>query len=705
MSRPDDHRAVLERAHRLHQAGDWRAALEACAPLTGAARPDADALLLAGIIRLEQGETDQGLGLMRAASKARPADPTIALNLGVAYRRLGRGEDAVAVLKEALGRAPRDLGLIINLAQAQLLSRDFAGAERLITKGLKFYPNHGALLLLYVRLMRDQGLLKEAEMLALNCRTAFPGAPDFEVELAELDLLNGRAKEALARVRPILMRDAGFVPALVAAASAHAKLKNYEELIGCRDRIPLSDPMRVMVDELCVTGELAGCEWQAMNRRLTEPAGLGQITLERAPFIIAHLTDDPVAVLTAANCLLTGEPSRPPRRPGAGKASAEAKARSGAKLRVGYLSSDFNIHPVGFLLTDLIDRHDRTGFEIIGLSLGLDDKSHLRRHYEQSFDRFVDLAGKTLDQAITEIKALELDILVDLNGHTAGRSGGISTAYAAPIQVTWLGYPGTFGGAVFDYTIADPYTVPDPDLPQFSEKVARLPDTYQCNVPRVASGREVTRADCGLPEDAFVFCSFNDPRKITRPMVALWCRILRDVPDSVFWLNVTNRLAEVNIRRAAAEEGVAADRFIFAPALPFADHFQRLTLGDLFLDTFPYSGHTTCSDALAMGLPVLALPGRGMGSRVAASLVTLHGFPELVAADAEDYVAKAKAYAADRAGSAELKRRIKAAVPTSKLYDSNRFARHMEQAFITMVEIHRSGEPPRSFDVAPLPAA
>jgi len=700
LSRPDDQRAVLERAHKFHQAGDWRAALDACAPLTTAGRANADGLLLSGIIWLEQGETDKGLGLVRAASKARPADPTIALNLGVAYRRLGRDGDAVQVLREALGRAPRDLGLIVNLAQAQLASKDFTGADRVIAKALRLFPDHGALLLLNVRLLREQGLLKEAELLALRCRSAFPQAPDFEVELAHLDVLKGGCEAALARIAPILARDPGFVPALVAAAQAHEKLKNYEALFACRDALPIGEPMRLLVDDLCAGAELVGCEWEAINRRLTAAGNPGaQVTLARAPFSITHLVDDPAAVLAAANLMLVGAPPRPSRRPGT------AKASPGGKIRVGYLSSDFNQHPVGFLLTDLIDLHDRSRFEIIGLSIGIDDKSPVRRHHERAFDRFIDLIGKTLDQAVALIKALELDILVDLNGHTAGRARGISGAYAAPVQVTWLGYPGTFGGPIFDYAIADPYTVPEPDLPQFSEKVVRLPDTYQCNSPRRPSGRAVTRTDCGLPEAPFVFCSFNDPRKITRPIIALWCRILREVPDSVFWLHTNNALAEKNIRKAVAEEGIAAERIVFAPQLPLADHFQRLTLGDLFLDTFPYSGHTTCSDALAMGLPVLALPGRGMGSRVAASLVTLHGFPELVAADAEDYVAKAKAYAADRAGTAELKRRIKAAVPTSKLYDSNRFARHMEQAFTTMVAIHRSGEPPRSFDVAPLPTS
>lgn len=691
---------MLERAHELHQAGDWHAALDACAPLTAAGRVDVDALLLSGIIWLEQGETDKGLGLVRAASKARPADPTITLNLGVAYRRLGRHGEAVQVLKEALGRAPRDLGLIVNLAQAQLASKDFNGADRVIARALRLFPDHGALLLLNIRLLREQGLLKEAELLALRCRAAFPQAPDFEVELAFLDVLSGLAEVALARVKPILAREPGFVPALVAAAQANEKLKNYEELLACRDALPVGEPMRLLVDDLCVGAELVGCEWQAINGRLAATGKPGsQLTLERSPFTITHLVDDPAAVLTAANCMLEGAPSRPRQRP------RTAKVRSDARIRVGYLSSDFNQHPVGFLLTDLISLHDRSAFEVIGLSIGVDDKSPVRRHYERTFDSFVDLVGKTLEQAVALVKALELDILVDLNGHTVGRARGISGAYAAGVQVTWLGYPGTFGGPIFDYTIADPYTVPELDLPQFSEKIVRLPDTYQCNVPRRPSGRVMTRADCGLPENAFVFCSFNDPRKITRPMVALWCRILKDVPDGVFWVHANNRLAEKNIRRAAAEEGIAAERIIIAPVLPLADHFQRLGLADLFLDTFPYSGHTTCSDALAMGLPVLTLPGRGMGSRVAASLVTLHGFPELVAADAEDYVAKAKAYAADRAGSADLKRRIKAAVPTSKLYDSSRFARHMEQAFRTMVDIHRSGEPPRSFDVAPLPAA
>ncbi len=690
MSRPSDDNALLDKAFALHQSGDWQAALGACRAVLAQRKPPVDALILAGILELQHGSLDQGLADLQTAWKRSPGHPDVALNLGVAYGRLRRHADAVPVLREALTHDPRNLGLVVNLARAEMQVGDLAGVEKTLMTGFQAYPNHPALLLLSIQVLNGRGLFEDAERLALTCQTNFPDIPDFTVELAAVDAETGKSKRARELLAPILAKDPDFVPAIAAAAHAAYNLKDYAEFLRLHGQIPRHDPLYQKFDRVTVAVELVGCEWRRMWDQFNRDKARRGTLYD--PFVMTHLVDDPALVLAAANWTTRKFPPRP--------RLAQRRAVAGRdRLRIGYLSSDFRRHPVGFLMTELVARHDRARFEVFGLSFGEDDGSPQRRFYETGFDRFLDLAKADRDKAIAAVRALDLDILIDLNGHTSGRSGDIIAAYLAPIQVTWLGYPGTFGSGVFDYTIADLFTVPNVHLPQFSEKVVRLPETYQVNAPRVPSDRAMTRAEFGLPEDATVFCSFNDPRKIEREMVRTWSEILAKVPGSVMWLYVGNDLGEANIAKAFAEDGIAAERVIFAKSMSFGDHFRRLELPDLFLDTYPYSGHTTCSDALAMGLPVLTLPGKGMGSRVAASLATLHGFPELVAADRADYVARAVALGLDRPALKDLCQRISAAVPTSKLFDGARFTRHMEKAFETMVAISRAGQPPRAFDV------
>lgn len=685
----------IETARRLAGKGDWAGVLTTVAPLLAQRKPDVEALLLAGLAEIEAGDAAVGLRHLEAAHARSPAHAGVALNLGIVYRRLARPRDAVAVMREAAMKGARDLALLINLVQAQLQTGDLGSAERMLQRALDHAPREGALLLLKVKLLRMKGRFSEAEVLARHCVADFPGAPDFEVELGALEVARDECAAAASRLDGVLKRHPDFVPAQLTALLAHFRLRNFERVFALRAGLPDSDPQVAEIDGSLLSAEMTACEWDRARRRFEAQIADHGVPLE--PFLATHLVDDPAMVLSSANRFAADLPQRPNRR-------APPKARDGGRIRVGYLSSDFRMHPVGFLMQDLVALHDRGRFDVIGLSTWPSDESPVRRHFERHFDTFVDMIGLTVEEAAASVAAQDLDILVDLNGHTMGRASRIVASYPAPIQVTWLGYPGTFGGKVFDYAVADAFTVPDLSVRQFSESVVRLPDTYQPNTAREPAPGAATRAEFGLPENAVVFCSFNDPRKISRAMVASWARILHRVPDGHFWIYVGNVLAGKNVAAAFAEEGIDPGRVHFAPLLPFADHFRRLPVADLFLDTYPYSGHTTCSDALAMGLPVLTLPGAGMGSRVAASLVTLHGFPELVAADMADYEARAVALAADRQQLAALKARVAAAVPTSKLFDSRRFTRHLESAYETMVARHRSGQPARPFDVAVLDA-
>jgi len=317
-------------------------------------------------------------------------------------------------------------------------------------------------------------------------------------------------------------------------------------------------------------------------------------------------------------------------------------------------------------------------------------------------DRFVDVRGAT-DPAVAQLlRDLDVDIAVDLMGHTAGGRAGIFAYRGAPVQVNYLGYPGTMGAPFIDYIIADPFLVPAGSERFYSEQVVRLPDCYQPNDTKRRIGeRTPTRAELGLPARGLVFCSFNNSFKINPPMFDVWMRLLREVEGSVLWLLETSGVVKGNLRREAEARGVSGERLLFAPRVALEEHLARHRAADLFLDTLPYNAHTTASDALWAGLPVLTCAGRSFAARVAGSLVHAVGLPELVTASLAEYEALALALARGPARLAELRGRLERNRLTAPLFDIERYRRHLEAAYETMWERHLRGEAPQAFNVAP----
>jgi predicted O-linked N-acetylglucosamine transferase (SPINDLY family) len=370
-------------------------------------------------------------------------------------------------------------------------------------------------------------------------------------------------------------------------------------------------------------------------------------------------------------------------------------------IRVAYISGDFRLHPTTSLITELLARHDRSRFEIIAVSTGPDDGSDARQRIAASVDRFFDVRGHT-DREIAEfIRAHEVDVLVDLSGHTEYGRPGVLALRAAPVQVNYLGFPGPIGDVV-DYIIADPIVLPFDQQPHYAGKIVHLPDCYQANdAKRPVSSHVWTRGECGLPNEEFVFCSFNNSFKITAPIFAIWMRLLQSVPGSVLWLLRSNDDAVVNLQREATAAGVDPGRLIFAPKVPNAEHLARYRLADLVLDTLPYNSHTTGSDALLVGAPMVTCRGETFAGRVGASLLHAAGLPELVASDLEHYAAIALRLARDPDELRAIRDKLTDNRPTCALFDTDRLRRHIEQAYATMFGSWRSGRPPTSFSVEP----
>jgi predicted O-linked N-acetylglucosamine transferase (SPINDLY family) len=370
------------------------------------------------------------------------------------------------------------------------------------------------------------------------------------------------------------------------------------------------------------------------------------------------------------------------------------------RIRIAYLSGDFQTHPVAQLAVGLFERHDRSRFRTTGISFSPDDGSKLRRRIESAFDDFID-AQQMNDQQIADlIRSHEIDIAVDLMAYTGDNRVSVLARRAAPVQVNYLGYPGTMGAHYIDYIIGDATVIPRENFACYTEQVVWLHDCYQANDEhRVVAERRPTRLECDLPEAAFVFCCFNNSSKILPQIFDVWMRLLAAVDDSVLWLLDTNQMAVQNLRREAESRGISSDRLIFAPKQLPADHLARIGNADLFLDTLPYNAHTTASEALWAGLPLVTCLGSTFPSRVAASLLKAVGLGELITHSLEDYEVLALNLAKEPSRLGSLRERLAHNRTTKPLFDTERFTRNIEAAYATMWQRYQSGQKPQAFDV------
>jgi predicted O-linked N-acetylglucosamine transferase (SPINDLY family) len=359
------------------------------------------------------------------------------------------------------------------------------------------------------------------------------------------------------------------------------------------------------------------------------------------------------------------------------------------KMRIGYLSADFRLHPLAFLISELIEVHNRSKFEIVAFSYGVNDKTSARVRLEKAFDEFHDIRNLSEFDAAKKISELQIDILVDLTGFTQASRSGIAALRPVPINVNWLGFAGTMGNIssnkpLFDYILTDSFITPPEAANHYAEQLALLPHCYQPNDRKRPIGKQPSRENCNLPEGAFVFCCFNQTFKITPEVFALWMRLLKEIPNSVLWLLDCNQWAKQNLIKIATEQGISVEQLIFAPRVSIADHLARHIHADLFLDTLPYNAHTTCSDALWMGLPVLTCVGNTFAARVAGSLLSASELTELIAYSLQDYESKALYLANNRTVLEKIKQKLLATKLTSALFDTSNFARALEDIYQTM---------------------
>ena len=627
------------------------------------ATPD---LLAIAVDHHQSGRVSAAEAAYRKAIEARPDHPETHYNLAVLLRSAGRLLEAEAAYRKVL-QLRRDFPEACNNLGNLLkeLGRP-ADAEASYRQALECRADYVEAIYNLGTLLHEGNRLAEAEAAYRQALQLRPDYPEFHNALGNLLYQGGRQDEALACFRQVLALNSSYPSARGMVVECQAWL----------------------------------CQWQGHQQTEQDLLqGVRQGRTQVPPLAFLHYCDDPLA---QRQCAEVWARDRFPRQ--AGDAGG-ALRHSHDRIRLAYISPDFRSHAVAYLITDLIEQHDRSRFEVFGISIGPDSQDRWRERLQKGFDYFLNLRGESDEAVAQRLTRLELDIAVDLAGYTAHSRTGILASRPAPVQVNYLGFPGSMGAPFIDYLLADRFVIPEAFEPYYTEKVVCLPETFQCSSLRRIAEWTPARRDLGLPETGFVFCCFNSSYKIRPAVFDIWMRLLTRIEGGVLWLVSANEAIRSNLRREAAARGVDPERLLFAPPLPLPEYLARYRQADLFLDTLPYNAGTTASDALWAGLPVLTCAGRSFASRMGGSLLRAANLPELITGSLAAYEAVALRLATQPDELAALRQRLEANRSTHPLFKVDRFRRHIEAAYQRMWDIWRRGGPPISFAVSPIEAS
>ncbi|MFN7087676.1 MAG: tetratricopeptide repeat protein [Burkholderiales bacterium] len=729
----------------LGRFGEAEHVLRKAATLPGA---PASVHMRLGLAMLRQRQYAEAIAVLEHALRLAPHDADCHLNLGQAFAGADNSAAARAHFEAALRLAPRHVDAMFDLGVLALQQDELDEARRWFEQTLAQSPRHAeALVNLGIVLQKQsqldaaaaclqraleidpalavahgnlahtlalQGKLTEARQRYLATLALAPELPEAHEGLASVCLKLGRLKEGILHLREALKHDTGNCGAWTALADALFQDGQLDEAAAAAQRASDIDPaaagpysvlalvhiVRKEADRAIAVLEtgfqrtgassLLGmlthqlqrtCDWEKwraawheMQRRLEHSTDLG------SPFWL--LTEATTAEQQLSYTRRWAHAHYPPTAHAPRTPPRAAQRR----IRIGYLSSDFHEHATAHLLAGVLERHDRSRFEIFAYSYGPEDHSAMRARLRQACEHFIDVAWDPDDIVVDRIRGDAPDILVDLKGYTLGARTAILARRPCAIQINWLGYPGTMGADFIDYLITDGFIVPPDSESAYSEKILRLAHCWQCNDRSRPVIEPLARGQYGLPDDGFVFCCFNQTVKITPEVFAVWMNLLRRVPHSVLWLAEDNPWATKNLRDAAQSHGIAPQRLVFSLRLPLAQHLARYRVADLALDTFPYTSHTTASDALWLGCPLVALCGDTFAARVSGSILTACGLPELITHSLPEYEELAYRYAIDTTFAAAIRTKLAAVKTEAPLYDAAAFARDLERLYLSLLE-------------------
>lgn len=633
-----------------------------------------------GLDALRRGVAAEAERWLAAALGFRPSAAAALRDHGIALRRLGRRDAALARFDAAVTASPGSAEAHVSRANVLNDLQRWAEALEAAEAALALQPGVATALNAAGNALVGLGRAQEA---LVRYEQAAASAPDFADPLVNIGniLMNlQRPREAEVRYQAGLrlaprsgLAWTGYANALAATGRWAQAAAAYVQALEVAPEAPLLHGRHLHA-------RMKICDWRGFDAHVAAiREGLRAGRLASPPFSLLALPSSPAEQRRCAELWIAGQYGgqvpQPPLQP----------ATADGRICVGYFSADFHDHATAHLMADLFETHDRKAFRFIAFSFGPAAPSPMRERLEAAFDEFLDVSGLGDLAVATLSRRLGVEIAVDLKGLTTGARPGIFAQRAAPVQANYIGYPGSMGAPFIDYIIADPVLIPEADRPHYSEKVAYLPGCYQPNDRRRARPqRRSRREDHGLPAEGLVLAAFNNNYKIIPEVWSIWMRLLAQVEGAVLWLFEDNAEAAANLRAAAGGTGVDPARLVFAPRLSAPDHLERHHHVDLFLDTWPYGAHTTASDALWMGAPLLTRLGDTFAGRVAASLLYAVDMPELVARDAEDYERRALELLRDPTRLRLLRQRLFAEAPSRRLFDTPRLARELEALYRAM---------------------
>lgn len=661
-----------------------------------------------GIVFQRQGNPDEAVSCYEKAIELQPDLVEAYGNLGNALKDQGKLNEAISCYQKALELQPNLVPAFNNMGVVFRDQGKFDEALSCYERTIELQPNH-------VGAYNNMGIVFQRQGEFDNAVSCYEKAIELQPDLVE----------AYDNLGLVLQEQGRFE----AAASSHRKALDFkedsaetyrnlglaleqqgksDEAVSCyKEALRLKlDYAEACSNLICQLQET--CAWQELRGLIEELNSSTRIALQNAtktaetPFVSITLHADPPRNFAVARSW-SRELAKAASSSEAGFAF-DARKSTGTNIVIGYLSNDFRNHAVAHVMLSLFGVHDRSRFRINCYSYGIDDGSHYRKRIERDCDKFVDVHHLSHFEAAKRIYEDHVDILVDLNGYTWGNRLAICAFRPAPVQVTYLGFPGTVGAPFSDYIITDRIVTPEDEAIYYSENFVYMPQCYMVNDHgQEISKKDQRKADFGLPEKGFVFCSFNDSYKIEPVIFDVWMEILRTVPQSVLWLRRGKETAQRNLRREAKERGINPERLIFSGRLPSKeDHLGRLSLADLALDTRIYNGHATTSDALWAGVPVVALKGNHFASRASASLLTAIGLPELIVESLEEYKNLGVRLAKNPSELQAIRQRLAGNRSKEPLFDTPRFARNLETAYEEMWKIFLAGERPRRIEVLPV---
>ncbi len=682
-----------------HQRGDIGTAEPLYRAILAAIPRCIDALHFLGLAAAQRGALNEGIVLLRQAVALNPAAAAIQCSLARALVDNRDSAASIAACDAAIALEPANAQAWFLRGNALQVADAHEQAVESYAQALRHAPGFAAAHNNQAhswRMLRRPDDALEALARALRHQPTYAMALNNQ-GLALLDL--NRASDALRSFDLALAASPNFAEAMSNRGTTLLALKRFGEAAEAfQGLVGLAPDFGVAIGNLLFARRNC-CDWSdeaALSRRIMAAVQRGQIA--DLPLSFLYTADAPEAQLRCARAFAE---ARYPARP---LPAAPRWPYGHSRIRLAYLSGDFGEHAVSHLLTPIIERHDRARFETIGIAWGRQNEGSNRRRLEGAFGRFMDATHLSDRDIATSLRDLEVDIAVDLMGHTHGQRTGVFAQRGTPLQVSFLGYPGTSGTSYMDYLIGDSVVTPLRDEHAYSERLVRLPHSYlPMGDRRTIAHGTLARGQAGLPSDGFVFCAFNSLTKLTRPMFQIWLHLLHEIPGSVLWLRAGAPEARANLESEAQRSGVEPTRLVFAGALDSIEsHLSRHRLADLFLDTLPYNAHATASDALWAGLPLLTCRGNSFAGRVGASLLEALGINELITETIEEYESTALELAREPGRLAALRRRLVQARETSPLFDPALYARHLEAAYESMWARHRDGLAPAGFSVETL---